>query len=69
MKYYKFKCVKDVFMEPTGQHAFVKDKIYLAVKSHENFYYFKNEYDNSFDHQVHGEWFKEHFISVFTFGK
>lgn len=72
MKEYKFKCTKDVFMTPSGSHAFVKGKTYLGIKDKSEIgaFFLKNEYNNSFHHMGHMTWILEFFTpQFFEYGK
>lgn len=68
MKKYIFICIKDVFMNPTGTHAYVKGKVYYGQKFGDSFY-LNDEQTDYFSHGAPIDFLEEYFKPKFTYGK
>jgi len=66
---YKFRCIKDVFMIPSGGHAFVKGKVYYGMKQSDDYYNLKDDLHEFYNHGAPRDFIMGYFTPQFKYGK
>ena len=70
-KIYKFRCIEDVIMNPTGFRACVKGKTYFGIKSSDGYFHIKSEGMIGFSHGAPINFLERYFNTplFFKYGK